>query len=363
MLGRLDKRRSYFTVQQFAGLMSKEGVSIPCDLKLTIFVGGGPDDRPFAPHVTFVPIPLLSKLLTPSRRPRKQLATFAGGFLFWQDYKGIRTDMRTRLQNETGFQIRERDPNWEELIRGSVFHLCPRGNGPTSYRLFESLQAGTIPIYIWEEVKWLPFDDVIDWERLAVVVPRSEIASIPERIAKVDAAAMRANILKSRNIWQYNYTSEYILTRVRRTANDAGLSLYRPNSTECNSAKSTAGAAVAASSTGINAGGSLASEALQGRAAAVLAETTLAIDGVMAKGVPLHDNASFIVHTVQEITEENYHVGRNWDYGKGHRQGFSRPSLALITVTAAIGFLVLIRSLRRRRTKRGFGKQAGRAGR
>jgi hypothetical protein len=62
-----------------------------------------------------------------------------------------------RLQNETGFQIRERDPNWEELIRGSVFHLCPRGNGPTSYRLFESLQAGTIPIYIWEEVRLLPF--------------------------------------------------------------------------------------------------------------------------------------------------------------------------------------------------------------
>jgi hypothetical protein len=65
VLGRLDKRRSYFTVQQFAGVMSKEGVSIPCDLKLTIFVGGGPDDRPFAPHVTFVPIPLLSKVCRP----------------------------------------------------------------------------------------------------------------------------------------------------------------------------------------------------------------------------------------------------------------------------------------------------------
>jgi hypothetical protein len=34
----------------------------------------------------------------------------------------------------------------------SVFHLCPRGNGPSSYRLYEALQADTIPIYIWDEV-------------------------------------------------------------------------------------------------------------------------------------------------------------------------------------------------------------------
>jgi len=43
-------------------------------------------------------------------------------------------------------------PDWEALIHGSVFHLCPRGNGPSSYRLYEALQADTIPIYIWEGV-------------------------------------------------------------------------------------------------------------------------------------------------------------------------------------------------------------------
>ena len=59
----------------------------------------------------------------------------------------------TAVQNETGFSIQERVAGWEALIQGSVFHLCPRGNGPTSYRLYESLQAGTIPIYIWEEVQ------------------------------------------------------------------------------------------------------------------------------------------------------------------------------------------------------------------
>ncbi len=58
----LDKGRSYFSVQQFAGLLAAERPGVPCDLKLTMFVGGGPEDSAYAPHVTFVPIPLLSKV-------------------------------------------------------------------------------------------------------------------------------------------------------------------------------------------------------------------------------------------------------------------------------------------------------------
>lgn len=61
--------------------------------------------------------------------------------------------MRELLNGTAGFHITERDPFWEDLIRSSHFHLCPRGNGPTSYRMYESLQAETIPIYIWSEVR------------------------------------------------------------------------------------------------------------------------------------------------------------------------------------------------------------------
>lgn len=46
----------------FAGLLAKEQVAIPCDLKLTLFLGGGPDDAAWAPHVSYIPIPLLLKV-------------------------------------------------------------------------------------------------------------------------------------------------------------------------------------------------------------------------------------------------------------------------------------------------------------
>ena len=39
-----------------------EQLHIPCDLKLTLFIGGGVEDGAQAPHLTFIPIPLLSKV-------------------------------------------------------------------------------------------------------------------------------------------------------------------------------------------------------------------------------------------------------------------------------------------------------------
>lgn len=62
LLAGLDRGRSYFSVVHFAGLLAKEQVDIPCDLKLTLFMGGGPEDALWAPHITYVPIPLLLKV-------------------------------------------------------------------------------------------------------------------------------------------------------------------------------------------------------------------------------------------------------------------------------------------------------------
>lgn len=43
-------------------------------------------------------------------------------------------------------------------------------------------------------MKWLAFEDAVDWESIAVVVHRKDMATIPERINATDVAAMRANI-------------------------------------------------------------------------------------------------------------------------------------------------------------------------
>lgn len=60
--------------------------------------------------------------------------------------------MKTILNSTDGFYITQSVPDWVDLIRSSDFHLCPRGFGVTSYRMYECLQAETIPIYIWSQV-------------------------------------------------------------------------------------------------------------------------------------------------------------------------------------------------------------------
>jgi len=39
---------------------------------------------------------------------------------------------------------------FSSLLDLSEFVLCPRGFGPTSYRFYEALSAGAIPVYVWE---------------------------------------------------------------------------------------------------------------------------------------------------------------------------------------------------------------------
>ena len=58
-LAGLDRQHSYYSVSHVAGLIREERLDIPCDLKLTLFVGEGDQDVDQAPHMNVVPIPLL----------------------------------------------------------------------------------------------------------------------------------------------------------------------------------------------------------------------------------------------------------------------------------------------------------------
>ena len=44
--------------------------------------------------------------------------------------------------------------SYKDLISESYFSLCPRGYGPTSFRLYESISLGTVPIYISDDFSY-----------------------------------------------------------------------------------------------------------------------------------------------------------------------------------------------------------------
>ena len=82
-----------------------------------------------------------------------------------------------------------------ELLSRSKFTLCPAGSGTSSYRLFEALRAGSVPVIVSDR---LVLPEGPDWARCSVRVPENEIATIPARLEAVqDVGAMRAAALKA----------------------------------------------------------------------------------------------------------------------------------------------------------------------
>lgn len=55
----------------------------------------------------------------------------------------------------------------------SRFTLCPRGYGATSYRLYEAMQLGSIPVYISDK-HMLPWSDELNWNDFCIVYKKED---------------------------------------------------------------------------------------------------------------------------------------------------------------------------------------------
>ena len=77
----------------------------------------------------------------------------------------------------------ESDDDYIQTLARSKFVLCPRGIGPSSWRLFETMRMGRVPVVISDD--WVP-PGGIDWESFVVRVPEAEVNSIPERLTELE---------------------------------------------------------------------------------------------------------------------------------------------------------------------------------
>jgi hypothetical protein len=67
------------------------------------------------------------------------------------------------------------------------YALVARGRGNFSFRLYEAMSVGAIPVFIDTDCR-LPFDDVIPYRQLFVWVPASDVSSIAGHVARFHAA-------------------------------------------------------------------------------------------------------------------------------------------------------------------------------
>lgn len=199
----LDTSKKYFTVLQIDwGLHHPSlNISLDNDLDLIIFSAGGISH---GYKIKNIPIPLLKENLSPTVGEEKIFkVSFVGSMT--HPIRSELFDMYGHVYNFT------KTDNWKKIMQQSTFSLCPRGFGATSFRLYEAIQVGSIPIYIWEEDLMLPFSDILDWNSFSIILHRSEIPTLVERIEKSNTLALSAALEEVAQQFTYEYTSQYIL--------------------------------------------------------------------------------------------------------------------------------------------------------
>jgi hypothetical protein len=85
----------------------------------------------------------------------------------------------------------------------SKFAFAPRGYGRGSFRFFECFQLGTIPIYVWNDKNWLPFQNIIDYNQLCISIHISEINNLEQKLQSIDE-------LKYNSMFKYYKQIKYL---------------------------------------------------------------------------------------------------------------------------------------------------------
>lgn len=87
-------------------------------------------------------------------------------------------------------------------IADNLFTLCIRGAGNFSYRFYEALSMGRIPILI-DTDNALPFDQEIFWDNYIIKIQESDIDKLPSLIK-----SCKINPIEVRRLWEEYFSPE-----------------------------------------------------------------------------------------------------------------------------------------------------------
>lgn len=170
-LNSLDKTGKYFTVCQHDDAPME---TLPDDT--LIFSAGGNRTKG-----KIIPIPLICSSFdhAPINERKEILCSFVGSTT-----NPIRNATLQRWASDVDFIVFAQ--NWmasvpqknlsvfKSICSKSKFTLCPRGYGKTSFRLYEAMQLGSVPVYVSDE-HYLPWADKLDWNEFCVLVTPDKI--------------------------------------------------------------------------------------------------------------------------------------------------------------------------------------------
>lgn len=100
-----------------------------------------------------------------------------------------------------------------EITLKSKFALAPRGYGRSSFRFFEILQLGVVPVYVWDDIEWLPYKNVLDYDAFSVTIHETELDILEEILINITEKkynAMLAEYQRIKHMFGLDFMCEFI---------------------------------------------------------------------------------------------------------------------------------------------------------
>lgn len=111
------------------------------------------------------------------------------------------------------------------LLSRSKYVLCPRGHGPSSFRLFETLAASRVPVVISDN--WLP-PPGIDWGQCTLRVAEKDVTDIPGLLrarSRADWLRMQSAAVRT---WQRHFAAPHLWDYVAESLVGLGVRRMKP---------------------------------------------------------------------------------------------------------------------------------------
>ncbi len=213
----IDADKKYATVVQWDdGIL--QDIS---HLDLLVFAQGGKFDK-YQGSVSCCEIPLINQ-----QAPNINLYSerdILAGFVGVIDGRGyyVREKMRDVMLGKKDVLISESAgyPMFKNVMERSVFSLCPRGHGQTSFRINEALQYGSIPVYVYD-TPIIPWNTHFDFTLIGILVHISEIGSLYELLQSKTAEEIAEFRKNGARIYQEYFNFEGCAKKVIQTINSS----------------------------------------------------------------------------------------------------------------------------------------------
>jgi hypothetical protein len=100
--------------------------------------------------------------------------------------------------------------HYGKIISLSKFVLCPRGYACSTWRLFETMKAGRVPVIISDQ--WVAPEGPA-WERFSIRVKQNQLPSVPELLERYEPQAVLMGQL-ARKAWEEWFSKETVFHRI-----------------------------------------------------------------------------------------------------------------------------------------------------